>query len=283
MSRGAVALVLFAAGIAISLPGSVSGRGAAGSPVEAFVQACPPAGDLAQIDSELTLSFEADPSAGTVVCTAAQSGRDLTRLQERAYQLLRLMRRAEYARPLPWTGSSLWGWFTQAIRGIRFRGDIGFSFCCDPANTIDIRASTLVPPPPFPQAGNKFLEPVGLDLDFLLAHEARHNEGRPHTCGGFDQSLAEGGAIAIAFDLGLWNALYSGAFYDEEGYRSRYQNVSFLDAWLQLPSICTIPTGDISVRTQPSSNRIMVGDSFTTDLDDRQRRSRRLSPNMVCH
>jgi hypothetical protein len=266
MPRGAIALVLFAAGLAVSLPGSVSGRSAAGSPVEAFVQACPPAADIAQIDSELTLSFEQDPTAGTVVCTAAQSGRDLTRVQERAYQALRLMRRAEYARPLPWTGSSLWGWFTNAIRGIRFRGDIGNSYCCEPSNTINIQTSAVVAPPPFPELGNRFMHPdyqIGLNnLDSLLAHEARHNEGKPHTCGNADQTLAEGGAYAIAFDLSLWNALYSGSFYDEDGYRSRYQNASFLGAWVQLPSICTAPTADVSVQTQPSSNSIVVGDSF---------------------
>jgi hypothetical protein len=67
----------------------------------------------------------------------------------------------------------------SSIRGIRYRGDdIGNSFCCDPADTIDIKA-TLGP-------NNAGLAALVFPTDFravgtlmvLFVHEARHNNGR---------------------------------------------------------------------------------------------------------
>ena len=47
----------------------------------------------------------------------------------------------------------------------------------------------------------------------LFAHEARHNEGLPHTCGTFnDQTISELGAWGIEHYLFEWMAFRSGQY-----------------------------------------------------------------------
>jgi hypothetical protein len=176
--------------------------------VDDILARCPTSDEIAAINARLTLSFEQDPTAGTLVCTAAAGSSDLTLLQQRAYQALVVMQALQFDAPLPWTSESLYDWFTGAVTGIRFRGDISLSFCCDPANTLNIQTQTmdalqtdrwLTPDHP---AGNE-------GLVVLLAHEARHNEGFPHTCGTNDQTLDEMGAWAIQYYLFVWLADHS--------------------------------------------------------------------------
>ncbi len=51
--------------------------------VDEVLAACPSAADIALVDADLDLQFEADPSAGALVCPAAAGSADLTFVQER--------------------------------------------------------------------------------------------------------------------------------------------------------------------------------------------------------
>ena len=137
---------------------------------------CPTPAEVASSDRDLTITFESDPTVGQTVCSAAQSSRDLTLLQAQVYRVLTVMREITFDAPLPWTSDSLYGWFVSSIRGIRIRGDRGTSFCCDPDGIINIQAQNLAAlryPSDFQYVGS---------LMVLFVHEARHNNGFPHTC-----------------------------------------------------------------------------------------------------
>jgi hypothetical protein len=137
---------------------------------------CPTPAEVASSDRDLTITFEGDPTVGQTVCSAAQSSRDLTLLQAQVYRVLTVMREITFDAPLPWTSDSLYGWFVSSIRGIRIRGDRGTSFCCDPGGIINIQAQNLAAllyPSDFQYVGT---------LMVLFVHEARHNNGFPHTC-----------------------------------------------------------------------------------------------------
>ena len=142
----------------------------------AIIAQCPTPAEVSASDRDLTLTFESDPTVGQIVCSAAQSSRDLTLLQAQVYRVLTVMRQLEFNRPPPWTSDSLYGWFVSSIRGIRIRGDRGTSFCCDPDDIINIQAQNLAAlrfPSDFQYVGK---------LMVLFVHEARHNNGFPHTC-----------------------------------------------------------------------------------------------------
>ncbi len=142
----------------------------------AIIAQCPTPAEVSASDRDLMLTFESDPTVGQIVCSAAQSSHDLTLLQAQVYRVLTVMRQLEFNRPLPWTSDSLYGWFVSSIRGIRIRGDRGTSFCCDPDDIINIQAQNLAAlryPSDFQYVGS---------LMVLFVHEARHNNGFPHTC-----------------------------------------------------------------------------------------------------
>lgn len=155
---------------------------------------CPPASAIREIDAEVTLLFLEDPTAGTLVCRAADGSVDLTRLQERAYQTLYLLKRLEFDAPLPWTDKSLWGWFTSNIRRIQYRGT-GNPNCCG-GNTMNMPAHDA--------SRYRTGFPTGV---FGYIHEARHAE-KPHTCdaGSKDRTIAEMGAFGVQYYFGLWVA-----------------------------------------------------------------------------
>ena len=196
-----------------------SAQASAGT-VEALIAQCPSSAEVAAFNTDLSITFEADPTAGTLVCQASNGSADLTRLQERTYQALRVMKAIHFSRPLPWTSQNLYDWFVSSIHGIRFRSDIATSFCCDPANVLNILVGSNFAA----LATNRWIDPssgVGLDgLVALFVHEARHNNGYPHTCdydpavGGFinDQTVGELGAWGAQYYLNLWEGLYSGSF-----------------------------------------------------------------------
>lgn len=170
-----------------------------GCPVGAYLPApksgwpCPPLSVIREIDARISLEFVADPTAGTLVCRAADGSADLTRLQERAYQALLLIKQLEFDAPLPWTSSSLWDWFTRAVRGVRFViGDR--AFCCNPVGVINV-----------PVAGA--YEPGFPTMQFGFIHEARHADAwYPHTCGTRDRTIAELGAFGVQYHFGIWMA-----------------------------------------------------------------------------
>lgn len=82
-------LLLLAAALVLVLgPAQASGRRASSSPVDDLIATCPSAADISAINGDLQLFFAGDTS-GASTCSG------LTRLQERAYQALRVLRSIE--------------------------------------------------------------------------------------------------------------------------------------------------------------------------------------------
>jgi hypothetical protein len=108
------------------------------------------------------------------------------------------MQKLEFNQPLPWTNKQVYTWLIDAIDGIRFRDDIEYSSCCDPAGFINVQVNNLGV-----NTTAKWVDPqmgVGAqDLVVLFIHEARHNEIGGHTCGANDNSRAEMGAWAVQY------------------------------------------------------------------------------------
>lgn len=264
-------LVLVALTMALPLP--TSAQAASASPVEELIAQCPPAEDVAAFNADLTITFEGvDPSGDTRVCHASDGSADLTRWQERTYQALRVMKVIRFSRALPWTSQNLYDWFVSSIQGIRFRGDITGSFCCEPANVINIQAA----PNSTALATNRWIDPassVGLDdLLALLVHEARHNNGKPHTCVGTtgdqteDQTIDELGAWGVEYYLELWEGLYSGAFLTSPDiYPSYYRDHHLLTSEsTYLSRICDVPDADLALAIgAPSPNPAVRGQNVS--------------------
>lgn len=234
-----------------------------GTTADTLISSCPPAAEVAAINADLTLSFDGDRTAPALVCTAAAGSANLTRLRERAYQALRVMRQVQFTRPLPWTGQPLYAWLNQAIDGIRFRNDIAFSFCCDPPRVINIQTQNLAALSNLhwadPTAG------AGLSgLVLVIAHEARHAQIGGHTCGANDATYSELGAWGVQHDLGLWFGLYSGSFLDSPGPDLAYNRSSALaDADLALTRFCTLPTSDLALTVADTPDPVEVGATMT--------------------
>lgn len=178
------------------------------SAVDQLLARCPTAQQVAAINAGLKLTFEADPTAGKLVCTASTGSADLTLLQRRIYQTLQVVKRLEFSQPLPWTTKPLYVWLTDTIKAVRFRSDIELSFCCQPKDTINIKVANNM----YHVLTDRWIDPSiggGLaDLVVLLVHEARHNEGRPHTCGANDNTIGELGAWGVQYYLDLWLSDY---------------------------------------------------------------------------
>ena len=242
-------------------PGMANGQ----SPgtVDPLIATCPSGADVAAISADLDLSFESDPTGGTLVCTAAAGSADLTRAQERAFQALRVMRQLQFTRQLPWTSLQLYAWLNRAIDGIRFRGDITTSFCCDPPRVINVQLRNLSALSTVrwadPQSGSGLSGLVG-----VITHEARHSEGPVHTCGANDATYREGGAWAIQHDLFLWLALYTGSFLDAPGPElSYYRLQAFYSAEQALGRICTLPGSDLSLTVVDTPDPVEQGSQLT--------------------
>jgi hypothetical protein len=173
--------------------------------IDDVLSVCPSGIDAAYLTGEVDLGFESDPTGPDLVCREADGSADLTRLQERAVQALVVMEYSEFDEPLPWTDLSLFDWFRQTIDGIRFRGDIDMSFCCDPAGYLNIQTGNLAV-----SGTTRWIDPASgtglIDLVALFVHEARHNEGLPHTCESNDQTVLEMGAWAVEALLYRWYA-----------------------------------------------------------------------------
>ena len=238
-------------------PGMANGQGP--GTVDQLIATCPSAADVAAISADLDLSFESDPTGGTLVCTAAAGSANLTRAQERAFQALRVMRQLQFTRPLPWTSLPLYAWLNRAIDGIRFRGDISTSFCCDPPRVINVQLRNLSALSTVrwadPQAGSGLSGLVG-----VITHEARHSEGPGHSCAANDATYRESGAWAIQHDLFLWLALYTGSFLDAPGPElSYYRLQAFYSAEQALGRICTLPASDLSLTVVDAPDPLELG------------------------
>jgi len=141
-------------------------------------------------------------------CQAANGSADLTTLQKRVYLSILVMRALQFDQPIPWTDKQLYQWFVDSIDGIRFRNDIQYSSCCDPANVINV----LVGDNSYLVLTDRWIDPpMGgglMNTMILFIHEARHNNGYGHTCdnGCDDQTMAEMGAWAVQVYIEEWIA-----------------------------------------------------------------------------
>ena len=210
LTVGATAMVTAVAAGTTTIIGTFGGKGdwvgimVTAPDADTILARCPTPSEVATSDLDLSLVFESDPTVGKIVCSAAQSSRDLTLLKGQVYRVLTIMRQLEFDAPLPWTSKSLYGWMVSTINGIRFRGDITYSFCCNPADTINIKASPTLAALQFPSD----FRSVGT-LMVLFVHEARHNNGKPHTCGANDNTIGELGAWGVQYDTDLFLGSHS--------------------------------------------------------------------------
>jgi len=201
--------------------------------VDQMLAECPTAEQIAAIDADLSISFESDPTASQgLACTAAEDSKDVTHFQRRIYNILRVMQELKFDQPLPWTDKQLFDWFTGAIDGIRFRNDIDYSACCDPAGIINIQTNNLVA-----TSMDRWIEPAAdnglVHIMILFVHEARHNEGYGHTCAdGNDSTLDEMGAWGVEYYTEIWLAdhvagdLFANSSFDyAESMRSEAQRI----------------------------------------------------------
>jgi hypothetical protein len=215
--------------------------------VDDFFDRCPTAAEIAAVDKDVHLAFEYNPPVRALSCQAAAGSADLTELQKRAYQSVLIMKQLVFDAPLPWTDKSLYDWFAGTIKGIRFRNNIQYSNCCEPADVINIRVaenSYLMITP-------RWIDPaVGgglMDLMVLYVHEARHNQGFPHTCanGQDDKTLAGMGAWGVQYYLLQWLAQHSDrAFLKTAGpYPDIYRKIALDDSlMIQRSRFCGEPT-----------------------------------------
>ena len=183
--------------------------------INAMSSPCPPEATLKAIDHDLKLIFDHDPTLGTRECSSADGSRDLTVMQSRVYRALSVMRRLEFTQRLPWTKDPVYRWLTRSVHGIRFRADAVNSSCCGPDGIINVR-SVVDTTSDGRQSGFALgiTHGASIDTDFrllvtflqLLVHEARHNNGKLHTCGTKDQTIKEMGAWGSAYAFQIWIA-----------------------------------------------------------------------------
>ena len=171
--------------------------------------------EVRQIEAELRITFEGDPTAGQPLrCTAATGSADLTPWQERVYNSFRAAKALSFDAPLPWTSRPLYDWLANTVQGIRLRADITNSFCCSPPRVINIHAASnscllFGGTRRWAAAGG----PCGMDAFLgVVVHEARHAEGPGHTCGTSDNTIAEMGAWSVQYWLFRWMGDHSGPF-----------------------------------------------------------------------
>ena len=269
LKRLALVLLTMSTLLLVGTAPSAASREAAvsGSTIDDLISKCPPAAEVASIRSDFALTFEGDPTAGFLVCRASDGTADLTRLQERAIQGLRAMKALSFSRPLPWTSRGLYDWLNDAIDGIRFRSDIVYSFCCDPEGVINIQTRNLAALLPGdrwvnPQSGSGISSLVGLYI-----HEARHNEGLPHTCGTGDATVAELGALGVTYHYWLWIGLYAGQFLASPSPTATYYRdwgIGLSEG--VLASVCSVPVADLSLSLDPSPSPVPSGGMLRTTL-----------------
>jgi hypothetical protein len=212
-----------------------SAAASAPSPVDSILARCPTAAEVAQTKADVQIAFEFEPTPGVLVCHASAGSADLTRLQERVYQTLTIMRNLRFSRPLPWTGQTLYDWFRTTVRGVRIIDPAtlpgGNGSCCTPPGVISVVGA----PAGRVLDENRWIDPLHTGhtsapwyLLETMVHEARHVTFGPHDCGIKDKDYAELGAWGVEYYFRIWLALYSGHFLDApDPYASVYRDVEF--------------------------------------------------------
>lgn len=170
--------------------------------VDEVLAECPTAGEIAEVDSKIKISFETDPTAGEFVCTAAAGSADLTRGQKNVYNAILIMKALMFDAPLPWTDQSLYDWFTGTITAIRFRNDVASHSCCGTPPTISMK-------PELHAFYSDRWTAVG-GLMALYIHEARHTFSA-HVCQGRDRTIMEMAPYGVEALLNQWLAYHSDA------------------------------------------------------------------------
>jgi hypothetical protein len=181
---------------------------------------CPTAEQLALVDSDVSIAFEGEVGAGTYVCRAVDGSRDLTQVQKNVYQTLLFMRSVQFDAPLPWTSSSLYGWFTSNVRGVRIRTDIIYDSCCQPASVISL-------------LGTRIIEATIPSYLEIMVHEARHIDHVSHQCENKDNTISELGAFGVQYYVLVWMSAHWPAAGQAE--REYVQNRA---EWLRASAFC---------------------------------------------
>ena len=183
------------------------------STIDHRVVPCPSPASLRAIDADLDIRAEYGPllSGDEVVCSEAESGRELTRVQKHLYTALMALRAIEFDQPLPWTDQdNLYAWLVERIAGIRLRSDVGASYCCQPPEDATGPYVNIAIPPRW-ESSDLFMSETGVDvwgLAELLVHEANHTV-RAHSCNGDDQTIAELGSWGVVYYLNRLLAYHS--------------------------------------------------------------------------
>ena len=191
---------------------------------------CPTAADIEGLD--FPVSFEGYLGGSDLACRKADGSLDLNVVQKNVYSALLFMQRVEFDRPLPWTDKSLWAWFRSAADGVRIRTDIPSHFCCQPSRVLNLKGDIVA----------DSTLPTGYLT--MLVHEARHAEGRNHTCklrpsplGGstyiLDQSIEEMGAFGVQYYVLQWiGRHWTGGTAAEREYAVNHSE------WLKIGAFC---------------------------------------------
>jgi hypothetical protein len=188
--------------------------------IDEAARRCPTAGEVALVDSLITMTFVHDPSGADLVCRKKDGSADLTAFQKKGYQGVLAMRWVQFDEPLPWTDRRMFDWFTRTVSGIRF-DDVENSYCCWRDREIVISTGTYYPYDFGWVASDGPCPDCGLfHLPGVLAHEARHAEGFLHTCGTDDATFDEMGAWAVHYLWFYWLAKHASSWFmrSREGY-----------------------------------------------------------------
>jgi hypothetical protein len=202
--------------------------------IDDLIAECPTAAQVQAINSQLKLIFDADPTRNLpLACTAAAGSADLTLFKKRVYQSFVAMQQIPFDAPLPWTSRPLYQWLVSTIRGVHF-ADTGGSWCCEPGSLIVVQtASNQATDNSCLMAGhtNRWIDPnypCGMDAFIaLVVHEARHNNGKPHTCGSNDNTIAEMGSWGVQYYFFRWLSEHTGdyltSFYRDKAREQAHQ------------------------------------------------------------
>lgn len=171
--------------------------------IDSLLATCPTQQELDKFNADFDIFV--DPAAN-LPPYACQDGRDpggSVNPRLAVYQALRAIDALTFDQPLPWTSLSLYDWLQSTVTGFNI-APVPYSGCCDAQGRITLKSDLLSQP-----SYASWLEPgqsVGL-MHFagLIVHEARHAEGKPHSCQGTeDATLSEMGAWAAQHYFFLW-------------------------------------------------------------------------------